>query len=115
MQMIYTRPNSGVYGVTVDERRPLCQRAADSDAVSTSATQCPAAAGDDAECRVSLLQRYTGTLSLLIEARALQWGEGAGGGRVGLKRGAAALPGIVVRGLYLYLRGGQLYCLATRL
>jgi len=58
--MIYIMPNSWVYRVTVDEMRPLCQRAADTDAVSASATACPAAAaaGDDAECRVSLLQRY---------------------------------------------------------
>jgi len=49
--------DSLIYCITVDEIRPLCQHAADSDATSASTPQCPAA-GDDAECRVSLLHRY---------------------------------------------------------
>ena len=49
--------------VTVDEIRPLCQRGADNGRESTH--QRPGT-GDDAECRVGLLQRYNTVLLLLI-------------------------------------------------
>jgi len=56
--------------VTAEELRPLRQQSADSGIVSpTSPRHWPAdaasAAGDDAECRVGLLQRYV-TITLWL-------------------------------------------------
>ena len=52
------------YCAAVDEMRPLCQRSADDRRASTHRDPPAADAGDDAECRVGLLQRYNTVLLL---------------------------------------------------
>jgi len=62
VRLLVSLVHSSTYCVTVEEIRPLCQRTADDGRGSTH--HCPAT-GDDAECRVGLLQRY-GAVFLLI-------------------------------------------------